>query len=107
MWGGSDFLADTKWESYLKFCTHFAFVAPAGAIQRWELHRAVGLIEYGHPAFERMLANRRFGFRIRPEDALRASRPARRLRDAVADAEWLPPLQTKACGPPPCCAENA
>lgn len=41
----ADFLADSKWESYLRFCTQFAFVAPAGAIQRWELHRDVGLIE--------------------------------------------------------------
>ncbi len=96
----ADFLADAKWESYLKFCTQFAFVAPAGAIQRWELDRDVGLIEYGHPAFERMMANRRFGFRIRPEDALRASRPARRLRDAVDDAEWLALLETMAFSHP-------
>lgn len=102
----ADFLADGKWESYLKFCTHFAFVAPAGAIQRWELHRDVGLIEYGHPAFERMLANRRFGLRIRAEDALRASRPARRLRDAVADAEWLALLESMAFAHPLCCEET-
>jgi len=101
----ADFLADSKWESYLKFATHFAFVAPAGAIQRWELQRDVGLIEYGHPAFERMLANRRFGFRIRPEDALRASRPARRLRDAVADGEWLALLESMAFAHPLCCEE--
>jgi hypothetical protein len=92
----ADFLADAKWESYLRYCTHFAFVAPAGAIQRWELHRDVGLIEYGHPAFERMIANRRFGFRIRPDDALRASRPARRLREAVGDAEWIALLEMMA-----------
>jgi hypothetical protein len=101
----ADFLADGKWESYLKFATHFAFVAPAGAIQRWELHRDVGLIEYGHPAFERMIANRRFGFRIRPEDALRSSRPARRLRDAVGDGEWLALLETMAFAQPLCCEE--
>ena len=96
----ADFLADTKWESYLKYCTHFAFVAPAGAIQRWELDRDIGLIEYGHPAFERMLANRRFGFTMRPDDALRASRPARRLRDAVGDDEWLALLETVAFARP-------
>ena len=96
----ADFLADGKWPSYLPYCTHFAFVAPAGAIQRWELDRDVGLIEYGHPAFERMIANRRYGFLIRPEDALRASRPARRLRDAVADEEWLALLETIAFGQP-------
>jgi hypothetical protein len=90
----ADFLADSKWESYLPFATHFAFVAPAGAIARWELDRSVGLIEYGHPAFERMLANRRFGWTMRPEDALRASRPARRLRESVADDRWLALLET-------------
>lgn len=66
----ADFLADGKWESYLKYCT-----------------------------------NRRFGFRIRPEDALRASRPARRLRDAVADAEWLALLEAMAFAQPLCCEE--
>jgi len=96
----ADFLADKKWQSYLPFATHFAFVAPAGAIHRWELDGAVGLIEYGHPSFERMIANRRFGFRIRPEDALRASRPARRLRDAVAGDEWTALLETIAFGRP-------
>jgi hypothetical protein len=90
----ADYLADAKWPSYLRYCTHFAFVAPAGAIQRWELDRDVGLIEYGHPAFERMLANRRFGFTMHPDDALRSSRPARRLRDAVGDAEWVSLLET-------------
>ena len=90
----ADYLADGKWTAYLPYCTHFAFVAPAGAIQRWELPRDVGLIEYGHPAFERMLANRRYGFTVRPDDALRASRPARRLRDAVGDREWLALLET-------------
>lgn len=96
----ADFLADGKWPSYLPFCTHFAFVAPAGAIQRWELDRDVGLIEYGHPAFERMLANRRFGFTLHADDALRSSRPARRLRDAVPDDEWLALLETIAFGRP-------
>ena len=90
----ADYLADGKWTAYLPYCTHFAFVAPAGAIQRWELPREVGLIEYGHPAFERMLANRRYGFTMRPDDALRASRPARRLRDAVGDREWTALLET-------------
>ncbi len=47
-----------------------------------------------------MIANRRFGFRIRPEDALRASRPARRLRDAVGDDEWTALLETIAFGRP-------
>jgi hypothetical protein len=94
----ADYLADTKWPWYLPYCTHFAFVAPAGAIQRWELDRDIGLIEYGHPAFERMLANRRFGFTVRPDDALRSSRPARRLRESVGDAAWLALLETIAFG---------
>jgi hypothetical protein len=90
----TDYLADTKWERYLPFCTHFAFVAPAGAIARWELDRDIGLIEYGHPRFERMIANRRFGFTIGRDDALHASRPSRRLRPAVADAEWIAVLES-------------
>jgi hypothetical protein len=90
----TDYLADAKWERYLPYCTHFAFVAPAGAIARWELDRDIGLIEYGHPGLERMLANRRFGFTIARDDALRASRPARRLRAAVADAEWIAVLES-------------
>jgi len=90
----ADWLADRKWERYLPFCTQFAFVAPAGAIARWELDRDIGLIEYGHPALERMLANRRFGFTLRPQDALRSSRPARRLRAAVGDEEWLALVET-------------
>ncbi len=89
-----DFLCDTKWERYLPYCTHFSFVAPAGAIFRWELAREVGLIEYGAPAFERMRRARRFGMTIVREDCLRATRPSRRLRDRVADAEWISLLET-------------
>ncbi len=90
----ADWLADSKWERYLPYCTHFAFVAPAGAIARWELDRDIGLIEYGHPALERMLANRRFGFTLQRADALRSSRPSRRLRAAVGDEEWLALVET-------------
>jgi len=85
----ADFLADAKWESYLKFATHFAIVCPAGCIQRWELPPRVGLIEYGHPSFERMMQNRRFGLTIHRDDALRSSRPAKRLRDTVENDQWL------------------
>ncbi len=59
-----DFLSDSKWANYLPYCTHFSFVAPAGAIFRWELGREIGLIEYGAPAFERMCRARRFGMTI-------------------------------------------
>lgn len=90
----TDYLADLKWERYLPYCTHFAFVAPAGAIARWELDRDVGLIEYGHPRLERMLANRRYGFTIARDDMLRSSRPSRRLRDAVADSHWIALLES-------------
>ena len=90
----TDYLADSKWERYLPYCTQFAFVAPAGAIQKWELDRDIGLIEYGHPSFERMLANRRYGFTIHRDDALRSSKPSRRLREAVADDEWMALLET-------------
>ena len=90
----ADYLADTKWERYLPFCTQFAFVAPAGAIARWELDRDIGLIEYGHPRFERMIANRRYGFTIARDDALRSARPARRLRAQVADPQWIALLES-------------
>lgn len=90
----ADFLSDTKWERYLPYCTQFAFVAPAGAIQHWELPRDVGLIEYGAPAFARMRRARRFGLTILREDALRSVRPARRLRDHVDDAQWIAILET-------------
>ena len=94
----ADFLSDAKWERYLPFCTQFAFVAPAGAIFRWELPREVGLIEYGAPAFESMRRARRFGMTILREDCLRATRPSLRLRDRVADAQWLAILETAALG---------
>lgn len=94
----ADFLADRKWTQYLRFCTHFAFVAPAGAIQRWELEPGIGLVEYGHPAFEAMIRNRRYGFTVRPDDALRASKPARRLREAVDDDAWIAILEHLAFG---------
>jgi hypothetical protein len=97
----ADYLSDSKWERYLPYCTHFAFVAPAGAIARWELDRDIGLIEYGHPRLERMLANRRFGFTLHRDDMLRASRPSRRLRDAVEDGPWLALLETLAFGDRP------
>ena len=88
-----DFLADAKWRRYLPYCTHFAFVAPAGAIFRWELERGVGLVEYGAPAFERMRRARRFGMTIVREDCLRATRPALRLRECVEDAQWIALLE--------------
>jgi hypothetical protein len=93
-----DFLADAKWERYLPYCTHFSFVAPAGAIFRFELARSVGLIEYGAPAFERMRRARRFGLTILREDCLRATRPSLRIRDAVPDAQWIALLETIALG---------
>lgn len=40
-----DFLQDKKWESYLKFCTRFYFVAPKGIIKTEELPEGIGLIE--------------------------------------------------------------
>lgn len=96
----ADFLADGKWESYLKYCTHLSIIGPAGAVHAWELPPGVGLIEYGHPSFEKMIANRRFGFTIRPEDALHTSRPSRRLRDAVDDSAWIRILERLAFASP-------
>jgi hypothetical protein len=93
-----DFLCDSKWEKYLPYCTHFSFVAPAGAIFRWELERNVGLIEYGAPAFERMRRARRYGMTILREDCLRAVRPSQRIRDRVGDTEWIALLEAIALG---------
>lgn len=39
-----DFLNDTKWPEYLKYCTDFYFVAPPGIIQPDELPPEAGLI---------------------------------------------------------------
>jgi hypothetical protein len=93
-----DFLADGKWENYLEYCTHFSFVAPAGAIFRWELARGIGLIEYGAPAFAAMRRARRFGMTIVREDCLRATRPAQRLRENVGDRAWIALLESIALG---------
>jgi hypothetical protein len=41
----SDFLRDTKWESYLSLCHLLYLVAPKGIIQLGELPEGVGLIE--------------------------------------------------------------
>jgi hypothetical protein len=92
----TDFLRDAKWERYLPFCTHFAFVAPAGAIAKWELERGIGLIEYGAPALRSMRRARRFGMTIVREDCLRATSPSLRLRDRVADAQWIALLESLA-----------
>lgn len=92
----ADYLADSKWEKYLPYCTQFAFVAPAGAIAKWEIDRDIGLIEYGHPRLEQMLANRRFGFTLHRDDMLRSTRPSRRLRDHIGDEEWIALLETLA-----------
>ena len=52
----ADFVSDKKWESYLPYCTHFAFAAPEGAISPDELPKEIGLVEFsvrevreGHP----------------------------------------------------------
>lgn len=41
----ADFLADKKWQEYLKYCTFFYFIAPEGIIKKEELPENVGLIE--------------------------------------------------------------
>ncbi len=42
----ADFTSDKKWQSYLPFCTHFAFVAPKGVIKIEELPKGIGLVEF-------------------------------------------------------------
>jgi hypothetical protein len=44
--GRADFISDHKWQSYLPYCTHFAFVAPKNAIQPDELPAGIGLVEF-------------------------------------------------------------
>ena len=39
-----DFLADKKWMHYLEFCNAFAFVCPAGLIQKNEVPPGIGLL---------------------------------------------------------------
>ena len=41
----SDFTSDNKWQKYLPYCTHFAFVAPKGVILPEELPEEIGLVE--------------------------------------------------------------
>lgn len=41
-----DFISDKKWQSYLPYCTHFAFAAPKGVIKKDELPKGIGLIEF-------------------------------------------------------------
>ncbi len=41
----SDFSSDKKWQKYLPYCTHFAFVAPRGVIKTDEIPSKIGLIE--------------------------------------------------------------
>jgi len=43
-----DFTSDKKWQSYLPYCTHFAFAAPKGVISKNELPKGVGLVEFWH-----------------------------------------------------------
>jgi len=40
-----DFLQDHKWQTYLKFCTRFYFIAPTGIIKLEELPDEIGLME--------------------------------------------------------------
>jgi len=40
----ADFLADRKWETYLPYCTHLAFLGPATAFLKEELPSEIGVI---------------------------------------------------------------
>lgn len=44
----SDFVSDNKWQKYLPYCTHFAFVAPRGVISVDELPPEIGMVEIWH-----------------------------------------------------------
>ena len=39
-----DFLADNKWQQYLKYCHTFSFVCPHGMIGKEELPKGIGLL---------------------------------------------------------------
>jgi hypothetical protein len=41
-----DFVSDKKWQNYLPYCTHFAFVAPKGVIKPDEIPKEIGLLEF-------------------------------------------------------------
>lgn len=43
-----DFTSDKKWQKYLPYCTHFAFVAPKGVIKPEEIPKGIGLVEFWH-----------------------------------------------------------
>lgn len=60
----SDFVSDKKWKEYLKFCTHFYFVAPEGIIKPSELPKEIGLIEISVAEYPRDS----YGLRKVPED---------------------------------------
>jgi len=57
-----DFLRDTKWPGYLKYCHEFYFVCPVGLIQPEELSPGVGLMYY-MPEGERLITKRRAAHR--------------------------------------------
>lgn len=57
-----DFLRDTKWPGYLKYCHEFYFVCPAGLIQPEELSPGVGLMCYMSEG-ERLITKRRAAHR--------------------------------------------
>ena len=76
----SDFKTDKKWQKYLPYCTHFAFVAPRGVIKLEELSKGVGLVEVWEHERTKNLMHR-------------YARNCRKLNERVQDKEYIELLE--------------
>ncbi len=84
----ADFLSDKKWESYLKYCTWFYFVAPEGIIKKEELPEKVGLMEIQIIPRESYGSDEETNYQLRHK----FTKTARRLQD-VAEKEYIQLLE--------------
>lgn len=78
-----DFTSDKKWQNYLPFCTHFAFVAPKGVIRPDELPKGVGLLEFWY--HERSLSNGEKHYTLNHE----YTRGCKRLQEKPDDQHYI------------------
>lgn len=74
-----DFTSDKKWESYLPYCTHFAFAAPKGVIKKDELPKGIGLIEFWHLDDENCFNTLQYQY----------TRGCSKLRDRIDDERYV------------------
>lgn len=90
-----DFLQDKKWESYLKFCSWFYFVAPEGIIKAEELPDKIGLIEIYREKVDKFSYNPQEKHEDDEEEyrlAKKFTKRARKLHD-VEDKEYIQLLE--------------